>query len=55
MPGCCGAAFADLDTQLVIVTHDLDLVDDVDRVIVLEQGRWWPTMHPPRRWPSTGG
>ncbi|MGW0160856.1 energy-coupling factor ABC transporter ATP-binding protein [Mycobacterium sp. NPDC003323] len=33
------AAFAALDTQLIIVTHDLDLVDDVDRVIVLDDGR----------------
>lgn len=32
-------AFAALETQLIIVTHDLDLVDDVDRVIVLEHGR----------------
>ncbi|KWX68653.1 energy-coupling factor ABC transporter ATP-binding protein [Mycobacterium sp. NAZ190054] len=33
------AAFATLDTQLVLVTHDLDLVADVDRVIVLDEGR----------------
>ena len=32
-------AFAALDTQLVVVTHDLELIDDVDRVIVLEDGR----------------
>ncbi len=33
------AAFAELDTQLVVVTHDLTLVEDFDRVIVLEDGR----------------
>ncbi|VEG50699.1 ABC transporter-like protein [Mycolicibacterium chitae] len=33
------AAFAALDTQLVVVTHDLTLVEDFDRVIVLEDGR----------------
>lgn len=32
-------AFAALDTQLVVVTHDLELVEDVDRVIVLNEGR----------------
>lgn len=32
-------AFAALDTQLVVVTHDLELVEDVDRVIVLDEGR----------------
>lgn len=33
------AAFADLDTQLIVVTHDLDLIQDADRVIVLDEGR----------------
>ncbi|KUI31658.1 cobalt ABC transporter ATP-binding protein [Mycobacterium sp. IS-1742] len=32
------AAFATLDTQLIVVTHDLTLVDDFDRVIVLDDG-----------------
>lgn len=32
-------AFAALDTQLVVVTHDLELVENVDRVIVLDEGR----------------
>ncbi|BBY18723.1 energy-coupling factor ABC transporter ATP-binding protein [Mycolicibacterium litorale] len=32
------AAFATLDTQLIVVTHDLSLVDDFDRVIVLDEG-----------------
>ncbi|MGE2714518.1 energy-coupling factor ABC transporter ATP-binding protein [Mycolicibacterium litorale] len=32
------AAFATLDTQLIVVTHDLALVDDFDRVIVLDEG-----------------
>ena len=32
-------AFATLDVQLIVVTHDLDLVDDFDRVIVLDDGR----------------
>ncbi|WP_193045567.1 energy-coupling factor ABC transporter ATP-binding protein [Mycolicibacterium baixiangningiae] len=32
------AAFATLDTQLIVVTHDLALVDDFDRVIVLDDG-----------------
>lgn len=31
-------AFATLDTQLIVVTHDLALVDDFDRVIVLDDG-----------------
>ncbi|OBF12054.1 ABC transporter ATP-binding protein [Mycobacterium sp. ACS4331] len=31
--------FATLDVQLIVVTHDLDLVDDFDRVIVLDDGR----------------
>jgi biotin transport system ATP-binding protein len=33
------AAFATLDVQLVVVTHDLDLIDDFDRVLVLDGGR----------------
>jgi biotin transport system ATP-binding protein len=33
------AAFATLDTQLIVVTHDLTLVDDFDRVIVLDEGQ----------------
>jgi biotin transport system ATP-binding protein len=32
------AAFTTLDTQLIVVTHDLTLVDDFDRVIVLDDG-----------------
>lgn len=32
------AAFATLETQLIVVTHDLALVDDFDRVIVLDEG-----------------
>jgi len=32
------AAFATLDIQLIVVTHDLTLVDDFDRVIVLDEG-----------------
>ncbi|MDV3125886.1 energy-coupling factor ABC transporter ATP-binding protein [Mycobacterium sp. 21AC1] len=32
-------AFATLDNQLIVVTHDLDLVEDFDRVIVLEEGK----------------
>lgn len=32
------AAFATLETQLIVVTHDLSLVDDFDRVIVLDDG-----------------
>lgn len=31
-------AFATLDTQLIVVTHDLTVVDDFDRVIVLDEG-----------------
>ncbi|MEE3848877.1 ABC transporter ATP-binding protein [Gordonia sp. LSe1-13] len=31
--------FATLDEQLVVLTHDLDLVADYDRVIVLDDGR----------------
>ncbi|HEY1104844.1 MAG TPA: ABC transporter ATP-binding protein [Agromyces sp.] len=31
--------FAALDQQLVVVTHQLDLVEDFDRVIVVEAGR----------------
>lgn len=30
--------FATLDEQLIVVTHDLDLVSDFDRVIVLDDG-----------------
>ena len=30
--------FADLDVQLVVVTHDLDLVDDFERVLVIDDG-----------------
>ncbi|UNB52690.1 energy-coupling factor ABC transporter ATP-binding protein [Mycolicibacterium sp. YH-1] len=33
------AAFATLDTQLIVVTHDLELIDDFDRVIVLDEGQ----------------
>lgn len=32
------AAFATLDLQLIVVTHDLSLVEDFDRVIVLDDG-----------------
>ena len=31
--------FADLPQQLVVVTHDLDLVADFDRVLVVDDGR----------------
>lgn len=31
-------AFATLDVQLIVVTHDLELVDDFDRVVVLDEG-----------------
>ncbi|MGV9824420.1 energy-coupling factor ABC transporter ATP-binding protein [Gordonia sp. NPDC003429] len=31
--------FADLDVQLVVVTHDLDLVADFDRILVIDDGR----------------
>ncbi|WLP91578.1 ABC transporter ATP-binding protein [Gordonia sp. NB41Y] len=31
--------FAGLDEQLIVVTHDLDLVDDFDRVLVIDDGR----------------
>lgn len=31
--------FTTLDERLIVVTHDLDLVDDFDRVIVLDDGR----------------
>lgn len=30
--------FATLDNQLIVVTHDLELIDDFDRVIVLDDG-----------------
>lgn len=30
---------ADLDEQLVVVTHHLDLLDDFDRVVVIAEGR----------------
>lgn len=33
------AVFATLDTQLIVVTHDLELIDDFDRVIVLDEGQ----------------
>lgn len=32
------AAFATLDLQLIVVTHDLALIDDFDRVLVLDDG-----------------
>jgi biotin transport system ATP-binding protein len=32
-------AFAALDHQLVVVSHDLTLLDDFDRVIVFDEGR----------------
>ena len=31
--------FAELSQQLVVVTHDLDLVSDFDRVLVVDEGR----------------
>lgn len=31
--------FATLDEQLIVLTHDLDLLTDYDRVIVLDEGR----------------
>lgn len=31
--------FADLDEQLIVVSHDLDLVDDFDRILVIDDGR----------------
>ena len=33
------SVFATLDEQLVVLTHDLDMVADYDRVIVLDEGR----------------
>ncbi|MFW0784377.1 ABC transporter ATP-binding protein [Gordonia sp. CPCC 206044] len=33
------SVFATLDEQLIVVTHDLDLVGDFDRVVVLDDGR----------------
>lgn len=32
-------AFADLDQQVIVSTHDLDLVDDFDRALVVDGGR----------------
>lgn len=31
-------AFATMDNQLIVVTHDLALIDDFDRVLVLDEG-----------------
>ena len=31
-------ALAGLATRLIVVTHDLDLVDDFDRVVVIDDG-----------------
>ncbi|MCS3878250.1 biotin transport system ATP-binding protein [Gordonia amarae] len=37
--GLLRRTFAGLDEQLIVVTHDLDFVDDFDRVIVIDDGR----------------
>ena len=37
--GDCAETFAELSQQLVVVTHDLDLVSDFDRVLVVDEGR----------------
>lgn len=31
--------FAELTEQLVVLTHDLPMLDDFDRVVVLDDGR----------------
>ncbi len=33
------AVFAGLTEQLIVVSHDLDLVSDFDRVLVMDDGR----------------
>ena len=37
--GLLRRTFAGLDEQLIVVTHDLEFVDDFDRVIVIDDGR----------------
>ncbi|MFZ2242274.1 MAG: ABC transporter ATP-binding protein [Gordonia amarae] len=37
--GMLRRTFAGLDEQLIVVTHDLEFVDDFDRVIVIDDGR----------------